>query len=72
MTTTLPNAIQVTSRLEIYVRGNVLTLFYAGTSEAIYKYSGAIFGISAGRVREALSRGDAVSYPNSLNIERTI
>lgn len=57
--------------VEIYKLGNVVTLFYAGTSEAMYKYPGAIFGISAARAREALVVGDAVEYPNHLMIERT-
>lgn len=68
----LPNSIQVISSVEIFSRGNVLTLFYGGTSEAMYKYNGAIFGISARTAREALSRGSAVPYPNSLNIPKTI
>lgn len=68
----LPNAIQIVSHVEIYERGNILSLFYAGTREAMYKYPGAIFGISAQRAREAIIYGEAVAYPNSLNIQRTI
>ena len=47
METTLPNSIQIVKSVEIFSRGNVLSLFYAGTNDAMYKYSGAIFGISA-------------------------
>lgn len=68
----IPNAIQILSTVEIYNRGNVLTLFYAGTSEAMYKYPGAVFGISAHRAGVALNNVDAVHYPNDLNIPRTI
>ena len=68
----LPNAIQIVSTVEIFQRGNVLSLHYAGTSEAMYKYSGAIFGISARIVRTALENGRAVAYPNNLNIRETI
>jgi hypothetical protein len=68
----LPNSIQIRTSVEIYTRGNILSLHYAGTQDAMYKYSGAIFGISARTAREALMSGDAVPYPNSFGIERTI
>jgi hypothetical protein len=71
-TATLPTAIQIIKPLEIYSKGNVLSLFYAGTKDAMYKYNGAIFGISVSRAREALTHGDAVAYPNSFNIQKTI
>lgn len=68
----LPNSIQIINPVEIYIRGNVLFLHYAGTREAMYKYSGAIFGISANRARLALQEGDALAYPNSANIKISI
>ncbi len=69
----LPSSIQITApSCEIYRRGNILSLFYAGTNEAMYKYPGAIFGISATRAREALKNGDAAPYPNALGIPRQI
>jgi len=61
-----PEKIEITTHVEIYSKGNVITLYYKGTPDAMYKYSGAVFGISARRGIAALNSGDAVIYSPHL------
>jgi hypothetical protein len=68
----LPSAVQIVTSVEIYQRGNVISLHYEGTQDAMYKYPGAIFGVSAYLVRRALTSGAAVPFPNGLNIQKTV
>jgi hypothetical protein len=56
----LPSRIQILTTVEIYQRGNVLNLYYDGP-DAIYKYTGAIFGISANRALRAVKEGYATT-----------
>lgn len=64
--TQLPSQIQILKSVEIYSAGNILSLYYGGTHEAMYKYPGAIFGISASRARVALACGEATSKIDTL------
>ena len=58
----LPDKIIFVNKVEIYEAGDVVKLFYRGSPDAMYKYSGAFFGISAQRARQALINGDAKPY----------
>ena len=51
-----PSVIKTINKVEIYEKGCELTLFYG----EMYKYPGAIFGISVQRGVEALNKGDAI------------
>jgi hypothetical protein len=56
----LPRLVKFVRQVEVYEAGNVVKLFYGGS--AMYKYPGAIFGLSVRRVVDALNSGAAVEY----------
>lgn len=58
----VPDLVKFVRKVEVYEAGNVVKLYYRDDVDAIYKYSGAIFGLSVRRVVQALNEGDAVPY----------
>jgi len=58
----LPRLVKFVRQVEVYEVGNVVKLFYDGSADAMYKYPGAIFGLSVRRVVDALNSGAAVEY----------
>jgi hypothetical protein len=58
----VPDLVKFVRNVEIYEAGNVVKLFYRGDVDTLYKYPGAIYGISVQRVVNALNNGEAVPY----------
>jgi len=57
-----PLLVKFVRKVEIYEAGDVVKLHYKGEADALYKFSGAMFGVSVRRVVDALNTGDAVEY----------
>lgn len=51
-----PNRIKILKKVEIYEAGETLTLYY----DSMYKFPGAVFGISTARAEKALKDGHAI------------